>query len=114
LDTAYPRPKHGQIPSVFSSSPTLPKWYTTIQLVNTYTIKNLENHKRQKELREIFCPFPVLWLLQWKTADGVFADTAEVEGAVVLNDVRNFGEAVRGAVLEVFDDAALRIQAEDE
>jgi hypothetical protein len=32
----------------------------------------------------------------------------------VFEDVGDFGVAVRGAVLEVFDDAAALVQAEDE
>jgi hypothetical protein len=48
-------------------------------------------------------------LLQREAADRVFADAAEVKSAVMLDDVGDFGEAVGGAVLEVFDDAALRV-----
>ena len=48
--------------------------------------------------------------LEREAADGVFTDAAEIEGAVVLDDVGDFGEAVGGAVLKVFDDAALGIQ----
>jgi len=47
--------------------------------------------------------------LQLEAADAVFADAAEIECAVVLDDVGDFGEAVGRAVLEVFDDAALRV-----
>jgi hypothetical protein len=53
-------------------------------------------------------------LVQREAPDGVFTDAAEVEGAVVFEDVGDFGVAVRGAVLEVFDDAAALVQAEDE
>src|SRR5262249_9582353 len=51
---------------------------------------------------------------EWEAADGVFADAAEVEGAVVFDHVGDLGKAVGGAVLEVFDDATLWVQAEDE
>ena len=44
--------------------------------------------------------------LQREAADGVFADAAEIEGVVVFDDVGDLGEAVGGAVLKVFDDAA--------
>ena len=63
----------------------------------------------------IFCPFRLLIVesgyesLQREAADGVFADAAEVKGTVALDDVGDFGEAVGGAILEVFDDAALWI-----
>ena len=63
----------------------------------------------------ISCPFRLLFVesgyrsLQRKAAYSVFADAAEIEGAVALDDVGDFGEAVGGAVLEVFDDAALWI-----
>src|SRR5215213_1142961 len=53
-------------------------------------------------------------LLQREAADGVFADAAEIKGAVVLDDVCDLGVAVRRAVLKVLDDTALRIQTEDE
>ena len=47
-------------------------------------------------------------------AHSVFADAAEIEGVVVFDGVGDLGVAVGGAVLEVFDDLALEIQAEDE
>lgn len=46
-------------------------------------------------------------LPELEAADGVFADAAKVEGAVVFDDVGDLGEAVGWAVLEVFDDFAL-------
>ena len=46
-------------------------------------------------------------LPELEATDGVFADAAEVEGAVAFDDVGDFGVAVGGAVLEVFDDVAL-------
>jgi hypothetical protein len=46
-------------------------------------------------------------LFQLKSADGVFADAAEVEGAVMFDDVGDLGVAVGWAVLKVFDDFAL-------
>ena len=46
--------------------------------------------------------------------NSVFADAAEVEIDVVFDDVGDFGEAVLTAVLEVFEDAATLVQAEDE
>ena len=49
-----------------------------------------------------------------EAADGVFADAAEVESIVVFYNVGNLAVAVRWAVLEVFDDPALRVQTEDE
>ena len=61
----------------------------------------------------ICCRFRLLFVergyrsLQREAADGVFADAAEIEGAVAFDDVGDFGEAVGGAVLEVFDDTAL-------
>ena len=57
---------------------------------------------------------PRVQLLQRETAHRVFADAAEVEGAVVFDRVCDLGEAVWGTVLEVFDDAAALVEAEDE
>ena len=63
----------------------------------------------------IFCRFGLFVVesgyrsLEREAADCVFADAAEVKGTVALDDVGDFGEAVGGTVLEVFDDAALRI-----
>ena len=51
---------------------------------------------------------------QGKAADGVFSDAAEVESVVVFDDVGDFGVAVGGVVLEVFDDAAVLIEGDDE
>ena len=51
---------------------------------------------------------------QREAAEGVFGDAAEVEGVVVFDDVGDFGVAVGGAVLEVFDDAAVLIKGDDE
>ncbi len=48
-------------------------------------------------------------LFQREAAHCVFADAAEVEGVVVFNDVGNLAVTVGGAVLEVFDDAAVRV-----
>jgi hypothetical protein len=48
-------------------------------------------------------------LLQPEAANRVFADAAEVEGVVVFDDVGDLGVAIGGAVLEVFDDAAVRV-----
>ena len=58
----------------------------------------------------------VVWLssLESVAAEGVFADAAEVEGAVVFDDVGDLGVAVRGAVLEVLDDLALNVEAKHE
>ena len=70
---------------------------------------------RQDANPAIFCRFGLFFVesgygsLQWETTDGVFADAAEVKQAVALDDVGDFGEAVGGAVLEVFDNATLRI-----
>ena len=52
-------------------------------------------------------------LLQLEAADGVFTDAAEVEGAVVFDDVGDLGVAVGWAVLEVFDDFALGVQTQN-
>src|SRR5690242_7427993 len=52
--------------------------------------------------------------LQREPAHCVFADAAEIEGAVVFHDVGNLGVAVGRAVLEVFNDPTLWIKAEDE
>src|SRR5215208_2261412 len=68
---------------------------------------------RDAERRSRTCPFALFWLLQREAADGVFADAAEIKRAVVFDNVRDFGVAIGGSVLEVFDDAALRIKAED-
>ena len=46
-------------------------------------------------------------LTKFEPADGVFADAAEVKGAVVFDDVGDLGVAVGRAVLKVFDDFAL-------
>jgi len=48
-------------------------------------------------------------LMQREAANGVFADAAEVQGAVALDDVCDLGVAVGGAVLEVLDYAAFRV-----
>ena len=48
-------------------------------------------------------------LVQREAANGVFADAAEVQGAVALDDVCDLGVAVGGAVLEVLDYAAFRV-----
>jgi hypothetical protein len=70
-----------------------------------------------------FCAKPIafrtdlygfLALAKREAAHGVFADAAEVQRAVVLDDVRDLGVAVTGAVLEVLDDSALRVESEDE
>jgi hypothetical protein len=53
-------------------------------------------------------------LAKREAADCVFADAAEVERVVVFDDVGDFGVAVFGAVLEVFDDAAALVQTKDE
>jgi len=53
-------------------------------------------------------------LVQLEAAHGVFADAAEIEGAVVFEDVGDFGVAVGRVVLEVFDYAATLVQAKDE
>ena len=70
---------------------------------------------RQDANPAIFCRFGLFVvesgyrLLERKAAHCVFADAAEVKRAVALDDVCDFGEAVAGAVLEVFDDVALWI-----
>lgn len=46
-------------------------------------------------------------LREGEAADGVFADAAEIECAIALDNVCYLGVAVGGAVLEVFDNAAL-------
>jgi len=46
-------------------------------------------------------------LAELEAADCVFTYAAEVEGAVVFDDVGDLGVAVGWAVLEVFDDFAL-------
>jgi hypothetical protein len=48
-----------------------------------------------------------------QAADRVFADAAEVELAVVFDRVGDLGVTVWRVVLEVVDDAALRIKAQD-
>ena len=52
--------------------------------------------------------------VQRELADSVFADAAEVKGAVMFDNVRDLGVAVAGGVLEVFDDAALGVERDDE
>jgi len=52
--------------------------------------------------------------MQWVTADGVFADAAEVKSTVVFHGVCNLRVAVRRAVLEVLDHACLQVEAEHE
>lgn len=55
------------------------------------------------------------WLFgEREAAEPVFADAAEVERAVVFDNVRNLGVAIACAVLEVCDDVALRVEREDE
>jgi hypothetical protein len=69
-----------------------------------------KRHKRHKDSESS----THLILPQSKAADCVFANAAEVEGAVVFDGVGDFGEAVRRAVLEVLDDAAALVQAQHE
>ena len=49
-----------------------------------------------------------------ETPNGVLADAAEVEGAIVFEDVGDFGVAVGGGVLQIFDDVTALVEAEDE
>ena len=55
-----------------------------------------------------------LILSESEAADGVFADAAEVEFAVAFDHVGDLRVAIGGAVLEVRDDAALRIDGDYE
>src|SRR5215217_5408520 len=101
LDTSYPRPKQGQIPQYFHGrcGTGLYSWLTCTR---SKTYGKHEPNMISDEAVFLFCP---VGLLQREAADGVFADAAEIEGAVVLDNVGDFGVAIRGAVLEVFDDA---------
>ena len=76
-------------------------------------------HKAPKQssgMKVDICAFEhfVAQLAEGEAADGVFADASEIERAVAFDDVGDLGVAVGGVVLEVVDDAALLIQAEDE
>ena len=51
---------------------------------------------------------------QLEAANGVFTDAAEVERAVVFDDVGDLGVAVGGGVLQIIGDAALCVETEDE
>ena len=66
------------------------------------------------EIRALSAANEALGLLKSVDADRVFADAAEVEFAVVFDDIGDLAIAVRRAVLEVFDDAALRVEGDDE
>ena len=66
------------------------------------------------EIRALSAANKALGLLKSVDADRVFADAAEVEFAVVFDDIGDLAIAVRRAVLEVFDDAALRVEGDDE
>ena len=87
-----------------SLRPNLSVW---LRVANTFLLSNMA----------IFCRFWLFFeslaLPKRKAADGVFADAAEIKRTVAFDDVGDLGVAVWGAVLEVADDAALRIEAED-
>ena len=56
----------------------------------------------------------LVFLVQREAPQGVFADAAQVEVAVAFDNVGDFGEAVGGAVLEVFHYPAALVQTQDE
>src|SRR5215213_2037988 len=110
LDTSYPRPKQGQIPQYFHGrcGTGLYSWLTCTR---SKTYGNDDPNTLSDEA--VLVSSGMFWLLQREAADGVFADAAEIKRAVVFDNVRDFGVAIGGSVLEVFDDTALRIKAED-
>ena len=74
-------------------------------LTNARMIRHKKAQKAQNELLCLLCFFVALFQLE--AAYSVLADAAEVEGAVMFDDVGDLGVAVGWAVLEVFYDLAL-------
>jgi hypothetical protein len=55
-----------------------------------------------------------LHLLECKASDGTLANTAEIEEAAMLNDIGDLRIAIARSVLEILNDAAIRIQSQHE